>query len=97
MLQKDAFNTSWVGSEPINWFNFTTVSCRIYYMFSTVVSSIDADPEVWIRLVTSRNSGIQVMLYQEDDLDLDDDWLTADEQLTSFSKAIWNIVERIKV
>ena len=56
-------------------------------MFSTVMSSTDADPEVWIRLVTSRNSRIQVMLDQEDDPELDDEWLTADDQLTRFSKA----------
>ena len=56
-------------------------------MFSTVMSSTAADPEVWIRLVTSRNSRIQVMLDQEDDPELDDEWLTADEQLTRFSKA----------
>ena len=36
-------------------------------MFSTVMSSTAADPEIWIRLVTSRNSRIQVMLDQEDD------------------------------
>ena len=36
-------------------------------MFSTVMSSTAADPDVWIRLVTSRNSRIQVMLDQEDD------------------------------
>ena len=56
-------------------------------MFSTVMSSTAADPEVWIRLVTSRNSRIQVMLDQEDNPELDDEWLTADEQLTRFSKA----------
>ena len=33
-------------------------------MFSTVMSSTAADPEVWIRFVTSRNSGIEVMLDQ---------------------------------
>ena len=33
-------------------------------MFYTVMSSTAADPEVWIRLVTSRNSRIQVMLDQ---------------------------------
>ena len=33
-----------------------------YDMLSTVVSSTAADPEVWIRLATSRNSRIQVML-----------------------------------
>ena len=37
------------------------------YMFSTVMSSTSADPEFWIRLVTSRNSRIQFMLDQEDD------------------------------
>ena len=36
-------------------------------MFSTVMSSTAADPEVWIMLVTSRNSRIQVMLDQEGD------------------------------
>ena len=65
-------------------------------MFSTVMSSTAADPEVWIRLVTSRNSRIQVMLDQEDDPDLDDEWLTADEQLTRFSKFIEQIVGRVK-
>ena len=56
-------------------------------MFSTVVISTYADPEIWIRLVTSNNSSIQVMLDQEDDPDLDNEWLTDDERLTSFSKA----------
>ena len=41
------------------------------YMFSTVVSSTYADPEVWISLFISSNSRIQVMLYQEDYTDLD--------------------------
>ena len=36
-------------------------------MFYTVMSSTAADSEVWIRLVTSRNSRIQVTLDQEDD------------------------------
>ena len=48
-------------------------------MFSTVVSSKDTDTEVWIRMVTPRNSRIQVMLDQEDDTKLDDEWLTANE------------------
>ena len=43
------------------------------YMISTVTSSTAADPEVWIRLVTSRNSRIQVMLDQEDNPELDDE------------------------
>ena len=33
-------------------------------MFSTLVSSTSADTEVWIRLVASRKSMIQVMLDQ---------------------------------
>ena len=36
------------------------------------------------------------MLDQEDDPELDDDWLTADEQLTCFRKAIEKIVMRVK-
>ena len=36
------------------------------------------------------------MLYQEDDPDLDDEWLTADERLTCFSKAREQIVGRFK-
>ena len=47
-------------------------------MLSTVMSSTSADPEIWIRLFTSSNSRIQFMLYQEDDPDLDDEWLTVD-------------------
>ena len=65
-------------------------------MFSTVMASTAKDPEVWIRLVTSRNSRIQVMLDQEDDPELDEEWLTADEQLKRFSKAREQIVGRAK-
>ena len=65
-------------------------------MFSTVMSSTSADPEVWMRLVTSRHSSIQVMLDQEYDIELDDEWLTANEQLTRFSKAREKIVGRVK-
>ena len=42
-------------------------------MFSTVMISTAADPEVCRRLVTSRNSRIRVILDQEDDPELDDD------------------------
>ena len=42
-------------------------------MFSTVMISTAVDPEVWIRLVTSSKSSIQIMLDQEDDLELDDE------------------------
>ena len=66
-------------------------------MFSTVMNSTTADPEVWINLVTPSNSRIQVMLYQEDDPELDDEWLTADEQLTRFSKSREQTVGRVKV
>ena len=55
-------------------------------MFSTVISITSADPEVWMRLVTSSNSKIQVVLYQEDDPELDGEWLTDDEQLTLLEK-----------
>ena len=65
-------------------------------MFSTVMSSTAADTEVCIKLVTTMISRIQFMLYQEDDPELDDEWLTADEQLTHFSKAIEQIVGRVK-
>ena len=64
-------------------------------MFSTVMSSTDVAPEGCISLVTSRNLRIQVMLYQEDDLELDDEWLNADEQLTHFSKSREQIVGRV--
>ena len=36
------------------------------------------------------------MLYQEYDPELDDEWLTTDEQLTRFSKAREKIVGRVK-
>ena len=36
------------------------------------------------------------MLDQEDDPELDDEWLTADEQLTRFSKSREQIVGRVK-
>ena len=65
-------------------------------MFSTVMSSTAEDPEVWISLVTSRSSRIQVMLDHEYDPDLDDEWLTADEHLTRFSKTRETIVGRVK-
>ena len=65
-------------------------------MFSTVMISTAVDPEVWIRLVTSSNSSIQVMLDQEYDTELDDEWLTADDQLTRFSKAREQIAVRVK-
>ena len=47
-------------------------------MLYTVMISTATYPEVWIRLVTSRNSRIQVMLDQEYDPELDDEWLNAD-------------------
>ena len=65
-------------------------------MFSTVMISTAAYPEVWIRLVTSSKSRIQVMLDKEDDTELDDEWLNADEELTRFRKARDQIVGRVK-
>ena len=38
-------------------------------------------------MVASRNSIIKVMLDQEDDPYLDDEWLTANEQLTYFRES----------
>ena len=46
-------------------------------MFSTVTSIAAADPKVGIRLLISRNSRIQVMLDQEYDPELYDEWLTS--------------------
>ena len=58
--------------------------------------STAADPEVCIRLVKSRNSRIQLMLDQENDPKLVNEWLTANEQLTRFRKAREKIVGRFK-
>ena len=66
-------------------------------MFSTVFISTAVDPEVWIIMVTSRNSMIQVMLDQEYDPELYDEWLTSDELLTCFIKAREKISVRVKV
>ena len=65
-------------------------------MLSTVMSSTATDTEVWIRMVTSRNSSIQVMLDQEDDPELYDEWLTDNEKLTRFIKARDQILGRVK-
>ena len=61
-------------------------------MLSTLMISTAAYPEVWIRLATSRNSRIQFMLDQEYDPGLDDEWLTAGEQLTRLRKSREQIV-----
>ena len=66
-------------------------------MFSTLVSSTDSDTEVWISMVMSKNSRIQVVLNQENDLELDDKWLTANEWLTSFRRDRELVVVRFKV
>ena len=65
-------------------------------MFSALMSNTSADPEVCIRMVTSRNSMIQVVLDQEDDPEFDDEWLNEDEQLTRFSKAREQSLGRVK-
>ena len=67
-----------------------------YDMLSTVIISTSTDPEMLIRLVTSRNSRIQVMLDQEDDTELDDECLTYYEKLTRFSKDREKIEGRVK-
>ena len=61
-----------------------------------MASSTAADPEVWIRLVKSRKSSIQVMLYQEEYPELDDEWLNANEWLTIFIKDREHILGRVK-
>ena len=65
-------------------------------MFSTVVSITAVYPSFWIGLFTSIDSRFQVVLDQEDDPWLYDEWLTANERLTPFSKAIEKILERVK-
>ena len=56
----------------------------------------DPDPEVWIRLFMSSNLSIKVMLYQINDPELDDGWLTDDEGLTHYNKFRKNILEKFK-
>ena len=56
----------------------------------------DPDPEVWIRLFMSSNLSIKVMLYQINDPELDDGWLTDDEGLTHYNKFRKNILEKVK-
>ena len=70
-----------VGLVPNLLTGSISSQCHVVFddMFSTVMSSTAADPEVWIRLVTSSNSSIQFMLDQGDDTELDAEWLTADE------------------
>ena len=65
-------------------------------MFSTVMISTSTDPEICIRLVTPRKTRIQVMLYQEDDPELNDEWLTDDDQLTRFRKYGEKIIGNFK-
>ena len=77
-----------------------SISPHFHVLFNeilyTVVISTTEDPEVWIRLFTPRNSRIQVMLYQKDHLDLDDEWLTTNDQLTHFSKSREQIMRKVK-
>ena len=68
----------------------------IYYVFYTVVSITAVYPEFWVMLVTSRNSVIKIMLYLEDDPDLDDKWLTSNYILTRLSTYGYNILGRVK-
>ena len=69
---------SWIVSKIIDWFNFATVPYFIWKHFSTVLSSTEADIEVWISLVTQMNSRIQVVKFQEYVPELDDEWLADD-------------------
>ena len=65
-------------------------------MFYTVAISTAADLEFWIRLVTSKNTRIQVVLDQEDYPQLDGECLTADERLPCFSKSGEKIIGKVK-
>ena len=65
-------------------------------IFSTVASITAADPDVWIRLFILRNSRILVMLDQEDDPELVNEWFTVNDRLTGFRKSRETIVRRIK-
>ena len=65
-------------------------------MLSTVARSTDSDPEVWIRMVTSGNSRIQVMLDQECNPDLDYEWFNDNDRLTRLIKARDRIIGRVK-
>ena len=67
------------------------------YMLSTLVISTSADPEVYIRRITSKNSKIKDVLYQEDDPEFNGEWLTVNERLTRFIKYREQIVGRVKV
>ena len=65
----------------LNLFN-SSIS-RLYHVvfddkLSTVESSTAVDTEVWIRLVTSSKSSMQIMLDQENDPDMDNECLTND-------------------
>ena len=60
------------------------------------MKSIAPDTGVWISLPTSRNSKIKVVPDQENYPEIYDGWLTADEQLTRFSKSREHIVDRVK-
>ena len=62
----------------------------------TVTISTSTDTKVWIRLFPSRNSRIQVILQQEENTELYDEWLTANERLTNFRKYRERIVGRVK-
>ena len=46
-------DTSWIGSKPINRSISPQFHVVFDYMFSNVMSSTAADPEVWIRLCYS--------------------------------------------
>ena len=65
-------------------------------MLSTVMSTTSLGPEIWIRMVTSKKSRNWFMLDQEDDPELDDEWLTSNEHLTRFRKTRDKRLGRVK-
>ena len=56
------------------------------YMMHTVANITASYPELCIRLVMSSNSRIWDMLYQEDDIELDEKCLVSYKQLTNCNK-----------
>ena len=65
-------------------------------MFYNVASSTSSEPEVCIRLVTSRKSRIQVMLDKEDGPEFYDKLLNDNEMLTHFIKYRELITGKVK-
>ena len=66
------------------------------YIYHNVVSSTYIYPYVWKRLVISRNSSIQVIWDQEDDPELNENWLTTNDQFNVFRRSRYSILWNVK-